>query len=605
MFLTRTGSVPRPRAMRSAVGRLLALALVASLCACATRSAPPFEFTADRQGAASLTLGGRPYSLDAVPGTFRPGQRVTVGDATSVLDTGAGQLVIPPVDLSSDSQPTRPLTITTTGGHDDVDPTLTVAALWEPGSPEVEVLPLRQLDDGRLETDVPHFSAVGFITFPSESDLQIWLEATLRATDRYLSDFFNAPYTCPAALFSSSLVDSTGYPYSVNLQVDVSDVDVPQRITKVSICNKLRFVMEYSSTGAGDVSGLALPRSSVALTTPLSGNAGDPFVITAELTPTAVTATLMLVALEVLPGGSSVVEKVLRRGLFSPAAVTLIANSTLACASAVEQARTVPGAETWRTALDCLRDTEEFFEALVQIAADVGVEKAATAAFTGPGAAIVLGGQAVGRLLGEWFRLRPESTVRFPYMLRCAASGICVERPPATRSGTTSPAPDPQIRPTPPPPNPPPATTTPGSTTPRVSTAPATIPPVTSDPRTMTDLRITGVEVRNPGRPGGGYFCGDAVSLVMSIDNPNAQAVDSVVEAIVFQTNGQTAYGDGRQLAISPGQSTESWTFTLPTDWFTYPYDYEFVAYLKPGGYFNSTGLVQSQSPSVPFTMEC
>lgn len=129
--------------------------------------------------------------------------------------------------------------------------------------------------------------------------------------------------------------------------------------------------------------------------------------------------------------------------------------------------------------------------------------------------------------------------------------------------------------------------------------------PPGGQPLPLADLSIAAIEVRNLTSPGGRYLCGNQVSLTMAIDNPNSQPVDSVVEAIVFQNNGQTAFGDGRQVSLPAGRSTESWTFTLPTDWFTYPYTYEFVAYLKPGGYFNSGELRASQSPGEQFIMEC
>ena len=431
-----------------------------------------------------------------------------------------------------------------------------------------------------------------------------------------IGDFFDAPYECPPAQFASSLVDSTGYPSSVNLQVDVSDNDVPKRISAVGICNKLRFVMAYDSTGAGTMAGLALPRSNISLVTPLHGKVGDPFVINAELTPDAVTATLLFVAFEAL-GAHDVVEKVLQKGLLSATAVTFIANGTRACASAVTAAQASPGTDSWKTAMDCLKDTDDFYRALVQVATDEFGERAATALLGATGARLVLGGHAVQRLLAEWFTLHPESRVTFPYKLRCGDQGSCTVRPPAQVGQPTSPPLEPQIRPTPPRPmtaSPKPVveTTTPA---PAIRQAESVIPttalvaashPQTSSPAptALADLRIDDVEVRNASRSGGGYQCGDTVNLVMAIDNPNAQAVDSVVEAVVYQNNGQTAYGDGRDVSVLPGHTTQSWRFTLPTDWFAYPYTYEFVGYVKPGGYFNSGPLNPSQS-STRFTMDC
>ena len=308
-----------------------------------------------------------------------------------------------------------------------------------------------------------------------------------------------------------------------------------------------------------------------------------------------------------------------QKGLFSATAVTFIANSTRACASAVTAAQARPGADSWKTAMDCLKDTDDFYRALVQVATDELGDEAATALLGATGARLVLGGHAVQRLLAEWFTLHPASSVTFPYKLRCGDNGSCTVRPPALAGQPTSPPLEPQVRPTP-------LRPTTGSAKPVVETttpAPATgsreaesaiptttllasSPPQTSSPAptALADLRIDDVEVRNASQSGAGYQCGDTVNLVVAVDNPNAQAVDSVVEAVVYQTNGQTAYGDGRDVSVPPGHTTQSWSFTLPTDWFAYPYTYEFVGYVKPGGYFNSGPLHPTQS-STRFTMDC
>ena len=143
----RRGRAP---AWKSMVGFLVVLAVMMLLSASTVPRAAGTQAVADGQGAMYVTVDGLPYTLTAAPGTFPVGQHLEVSQSEAPPDVGAGRLVAPSVQVTSTAQPTHAVTVATTMPY-DVDPALTVATLWEPGSKKVRVLPVTRLPDGRLQ----------------------------------------------------------------------------------------------------------------------------------------------------------------------------------------------------------------------------------------------------------------------------------------------------------------------------------------------------------------------------------------------------------------------------------------------------------------------
>jgi hypothetical protein len=412
-------------------GLILATCVSIGLGSCGAEEAPPLlkVIAADQRGSADTSFGadGTTYRVTFLPGTLSPRQQLLVTDAATLPpDLSGGKPVTTPLRFTSPLPPTLPGTLEIDGLA--VPDALTLAALWGGAGDPVELVPLRLLDNGKLGVELPRLGSFGIFQFPSVEDVGRFIETNvIGPAIRSLTGFFNAPYDCPPAAFSSQLVESINYPVTTHLQVDISDVDVASSIVKINICNKLRFPLTYSASDVAQLEpSLALPRSSLDLTSPLRGKAGTRFSIDADLTPEAVTTTLMFLAFEVVPGGHGIVEQAIKKNLLSSKAVTYIANSARACGSEVDAAADELGADRWQIALNCLSKVQPFLQAMVEIGVEAGAKKATLeAALSSWQVKIILGGHAVNRLVAEFLLLKPASHLTFQYRLLCRPGERC------------------------------------------------------------------------------------------------------------------------------------------------------------------------------------
>lgn len=231
-----------------------------------------------------VELAGRPYTLDAAAGTFTPGAVLTVVDAPPVPGPATFRTLAPAVQLSTPQATRGPVTLTTTAPQ-DVDLGTTVAAFWQPGSDRVLTAPLRRLDDGRLQAELPGLGALALLAFPTPEAMAGWLGAAWNGFLDTFRDLVDFPCECPPAMFSSSLVELGPSPPDALLQVDVSDADVASRQALITTCNRTRFATSLTVTGAASDATIALPRSTMPLTEVLDGRAGDPLTVTPASTP--------------------------------------------------------------------------------------------------------------------------------------------------------------------------------------------------------------------------------------------------------------------------------------------------------------------------------
>jgi hypothetical protein len=153
---------------------------------------------AGSDGALSAPDLGKGYGLLAPPGTFPAGSVVRVAGGDPGPPPGAGTWVADPVRVIPDGQPSHPVLLTL-ATEVVVDPSRAVGVLWEKPD-RIELLPVRQLAEHQLGVQVPHFSNVGILRFPSPQDLLDWdLTVAVGAAVNWLKDFLDVPYECPEA----------------------------------------------------------------------------------------------------------------------------------------------------------------------------------------------------------------------------------------------------------------------------------------------------------------------------------------------------------------------------------------------------------------------
>ncbi|MEV4512368.1 hypothetical protein AB0K00_25800 [Dactylosporangium sp. NPDC049525] len=398
--------------------------------------------TADSAGAVAADVPGAPLRIAAPAGTFRPNQRLAVGRPKTVPDIGRGRLLTAAVTLTAGGQPAHPLVVETRDAY-DVDPGLTVGALWDEATGRVEALAVERLPDGRLRIRVPHLTVVGIVSYTSLDDLRGWLEGPVyEGVVHAVKDFFDAPFDCPVPTFATTLLDVVQYPASVRLQLDADDDPAITGAARLGFCNKLSLVYDYTAHGAARSDGLLLPRGTLTVALPLRGLAGDPFVVDAKYTGRAAVATALLAALQLLPNGGRIVKDVVSDGLLDADVLALLTNTARSCASSIDAALAQDDASLWDGAVSCWRNQHDFAQAVVDVftkkAIDLGLESAASAKAL-PLMAI-LTGQSLNRIWAErYFFGRPEA-VSFSYRLRCELRGI-VGCPPRTgASGSPSPS---------------------------------------------------------------------------------------------------------------------------------------------------------------------
>jgi hypothetical protein len=114
-----------------------------------------------------------------------------------------------------------------------------------------------------------------------------------------------------------------------------------------------------------------------------------------------------------------------------------------------------------------------------------------------------------------------------------------------------------------------------------------------------SELRVFGVDAVKAGGSSGPFRCGDALTLRVRIENPTSAPVDATIKVLLFLTNGQQQFGDEQHLPVPPGKQQATWTWTAPTDLYTYPYTFELAGSVQADG--APTGSRQSS----PLTVEC
>jgi hypothetical protein len=409
-------------------------------------SAPTQSAYADSAGGASMNLPGLPFHLEARAGTFQPSQRLVVGKTSMLPDKGRSRLLTTPIAISTGGQPTHPLIIETRDVF-DVDPDLTVGALWDLATGHVEVLSIERLANRRLRARIPHLSGFAILTFPSPIDLTDWLTGpVLEGIGNNIKDFFDAPYSCPTPAFGSTLLDLGPYPVSVNLQLDVKDNQATPGAAELHFCSRHRFVYEYTAHGSGQANGLILPRSTLAIDVALQGSRGDPFVVDAKFTAQAATATMVLVGLELLPSGTGIVKDVIHDGVLDPDVLGLIANATRSCSSAINAALDSTNASLWSGAVSCWNNQSSYMQAVTDIftkkAIEKGLESADSLVKLEPRLRLLLAAQSLNRILAELINFGLPKDVSFQYRLRCDLQGGsgCPPRPTPSQPSLPRPA---------------------------------------------------------------------------------------------------------------------------------------------------------------------
>jgi hypothetical protein len=518
---------------------------------------------ADGAGGLSATLPGYDYRVAAPPDTFPAGERLEVKRAEKTPDIGRGKFLGTPIEITSRVQPAHPVSLEIS--YSKVNLELTVGTLWDKDAKHFETAPIERTEDGDLRIYLKHVSGGGIVAFPSLDALTQWHAGPgADAAIKYLEDFFDFPYECPAPTFESKLLGSEGYPSrSVNTQLNVNDKQIAKSTVTLQICNPLRFAMEYKATGAGEAEGFSLPRSTVPHDVHLQGVAGDAFKVETKFTPKAFTVTLVFLMLPMLPYGRTMMTKpqFILKGLTSPSGLTLIANSARSCDSSINAALRTPGATTFDGAVSCLQNLSSFNEAFIDLwretAVELGLEVAAEQIpVLGP----IMRGQVWNRIGAELYHFGLPRDVSFPYRLLCAEGSdiACPKR--ATDPQAAVPK-QPGTRPARPP-------TQPDTDSPPVCTAgDRDNDGVCDDVDTCTgggaDLEPTAITYEVPV-----VQAGQRVYFDSGVENQ--AVVDSGVFSIKWLVDGQEvgAYGghDGvpAKSTVMDGNSQFTWTFDSP-----------------------------------------
>jgi hypothetical protein len=112
-------------------------------------------------------------------------------------------------------------------------------------------------------------------------------------------------------------------------------------------------------------------------------------------------------------------------------------------------------------------------------------------------------------------------------------------------------------------------------------------------------LRVIGIDAVKAGGGTGPFRCGDDVTLRLRVDNPGPAPIDATITIVLFQNNGQQEFSNQQHVPVPPGKQQATWSWKVPTDWFTYPYTFEIA------GTVQADGAVDRTRQTTPLTMEC
>jgi hypothetical protein len=377
--------------------------------------------TADASG--SLSLATTHYRVEAAAATFNTGVRLQTRSVTSSPPgVGDSRLVAPPIELVASAQPRHPVTVTT-AATGNVDVSRVGAALWDSSGRRMEALPVTRSRDGRLSTRVPHFSTVGFLLFPTPADLWTWETA---GEVGYLRDFFDAPYECQTAGQLNSKLLQAGAPYpttGATVDLSVTDSATPNTV-HIDVCDHREYAMSFSASGAGQLAGVAFPRSVQPADVHVDGFAGDPFTVEVDPTVGSFAWTVVTLALDALPGGVEIRNSLTLQVLWSQvdsSASNLVLGAAEACASSIQAALGASRrAPQLIAGLGCLMNLREFAQAVVdlwtQATIKLGLAKLGDAV---PDVALILALHAVQRLFADTLTFPPQR-LSFSYRLSSA-----------------------------------------------------------------------------------------------------------------------------------------------------------------------------------------
>lgn len=125
-------------------------------------------------------------------------------------------------------------------------------------------------------------------------------------------------------------------------------------------------------------------------------------------------------------------------------------------------------------------------------------------------------------------------------------------------------------------------------------------PPAANPPASQgSGLSVIGIDAVTADGGTGPFRCGDDVTLRLRVDNSGSTPVDATITVLLFQNNGQQEFGDQQHVPIPPGKQQATWSWKVPTDWFTYPYTFELA------GTVQADGAAERSRQTSPLTIEC
>ena len=256
---------------------------------------------------------------------------------------------------------------------------------------------------------------------------------------RYVKNFFDLPFDCKPLQLESKLVRLYAPPAaSVNLQVGFTDHPSQADTIVLQICNKLRFVMDFTVDGAVSEQGFITGRIDYPLETHVTGERGDLATFKASFTPHAVTATLALLAVEALAHSISIHDNTVHV-VFNPKTITTVATATQSCQATIAAALASSTPDPLLAVWNCLKQLE-LFQGLV---VDLLAAKAAKLGFSLAGVTLghvkaIMIGQTFNRVIAETWIFDLPKPYSFQLSLLCAPGRVCLDPTTTTTSTTTS-----------------------------------------------------------------------------------------------------------------------------------------------------------------------
>ncbi len=177
-------------------------------------------------------------------------------------------------------------------------------------------------------------------------------------------------------------------------------------------------MVSFSAVGAGSDNELLYPRDTVRVHLTLHGAVGSKLDIVTGWTPEALTRTLALLALDVLPGGTTIAKNVdLVKGLIDSETVSGLRSAAQSCGDQIAAAIQAPQTSSLTASWRCLFGDSGFLTVVTdlynKVAIKLGLDVAAHSTLW---VALVLDSAAMVRLMAELWGFRP-SPASFSYPL--------------------------------------------------------------------------------------------------------------------------------------------------------------------------------------------